>query len=120
MLTLKVEFLSNFLQLRDITKMRRQVLDVPSIEPLTGLDEFQVMFFELPFFYRLLLLPTLLTKLLRANEKPLETLPSNQTPSSFPMGTMRLTRASSLRNRLLILRCASQRRASTSMERAAS
>lgn len=57
MLTLKVEFPRDFLQLRDTAKMRRQVLNVPSIESLAGLNEVQIMFLELPFFYRLFLLP---------------------------------------------------------------
>ena len=64
MLTVKIEFPRDFFQLRDTPEMRRQLLDVPSIESLTGFYEVQVMFLKLPFFYRLLFLSILLADLL--------------------------------------------------------
>ena len=64
MLTVKIEFPRDFFQLRDTPEMRRQLLDVPSIESLTGFYEIQVMFLKLPFFYRLLFLSILLADLL--------------------------------------------------------
>lgn len=64
MLTVKIEFPRDFFQLRDTREMRRQLLDIPSIESLTGFDELQVMFLKFPFFYRFLFLPILLADLL--------------------------------------------------------
>ena len=64
MLTVKIKFPRDFFQLRDTPEMRRQLLDVPSIESLTGFYEVQVMFLKLPFFYRLLFLSILLADLL--------------------------------------------------------
>ena len=64
MLTVKIEFPRDFFQLRDTPEMRRQLLDVPSIESLTGFYEVQVMFLKLPFFYRFLFLSILLADLL--------------------------------------------------------
>lgn len=63
-LTVKIKFPRDFFQLRDTPEMRRQLLDVPSIESLTGFYEVQVMFLKLPFFYRLLFLSILLADLL--------------------------------------------------------
>lgn len=93
MLTFKIEFPRDFLQFRDTTEMRRQVLNVSSIESLTGLDEIQVMLFELPFFYRLFLLPILFAQLLNTDEQSLETLPSNQNVPPFPSNEDRETHA---------------------------
>ena len=64
MLTVKIEFPRDFFQLRDTPEMRRQLLDVPSIESLTGFYEVQVMFLKLPFLYRFLFLSILLADLL--------------------------------------------------------
>lgn len=63
-LTVKIEFPRDFFQLRNTPEMRRQLLDVPSIESLTGFYEVQVMFLKLPFLYRFLFLSILLADLL--------------------------------------------------------
>lgn len=63
MLTFRIEFPCDFLQLRDTPEMRRQLLDVPSIKSLTRFDEFEIMFLELPFLYRFLFLSIFLAEL---------------------------------------------------------
>lgn len=64
MLTFMVKSFRNFLQFGNSPEMRRQLLDIPSIESLAGFDEFQIMFLEFPFLYWLLFLPVLLAILL--------------------------------------------------------
>lgn len=59
-LTFMVKFPRNFLQFRNAPEMRRELLDIPSIESLTGFDEFQIMFLKFPFLDRFLFLPVLL------------------------------------------------------------
>ena len=59
-LTFMVKFPRNFLQFRNAPEMRRELLDIPSIESLTGFDELQIMFLKFSFLDRFLLLPVLL------------------------------------------------------------
>lgn len=54
-----VKFLRDFLQFGDAPEMRRQLLDIPSIESLAGFYEFQIMFLKFPFLDRFLFLPIL-------------------------------------------------------------
>ena len=58
-LTFMVKFPRNFLQFRNAPEMRRELLDIPSIESLTGFDELQIMFLKFPFLDRFLFLPIL-------------------------------------------------------------
>lgn len=63
MLTVKVEFPRNVFKLRNSPEMRRQLLDVSSVEPLTCFDEFEIMFLKLSSLYWFLLLVVLLAEL---------------------------------------------------------
>lgn len=53
--TLKVEFARNLLQLQDASEVRREVLNITTVESLARFDEVQVVFLEFPFLHRFLL-----------------------------------------------------------------